>query len=98
MRKLWTKLIGAMVMVFLVFPEIAMAAGAKGAPLIVVAHTTKLAGWRAYFANLYNDDLVLFTVFTAIAVPLAGAFLGLITDYFMGKTGIDLTHRELKEH
>jgi hypothetical protein len=97
MRKWWTILM-VVVAALVVLPEIAMAAGGKAAPLIVVAHTTKASGLMAWWANLYNDNMLAFTMLTGCAVPLAGALLGIIGDVLMGLTGIDLKSRELAEH
>jgi hypothetical protein len=98
MRKLFVKLIVAVTALFVMLPDIAMAAAGKAAPLVVVAHTTKLTGISAWWANLYNDNMFMFTVLSGIFIPLAGAFLGLIGDFLMSLTGIDLTKRELAEH
>ncbi|MBA4348734.1 MAG: hypothetical protein C0415_01915 [Thermodesulfovibrio sp.] len=97
MRKLWIGLL-IIVAALSVLPEVAMAAGGKAAPLVVVAHTTKLTGLLAWWANMYNDNMFMFTILSGIFIPLAGAFLGLIGDFLMGLTGIDLTKRELVEH
>jgi hypothetical protein len=98
MRKLFARLVLLAVAVSVILPDIAMAAAAKAAPLVVVAHSTKLVGLLAWWANLYNDNMFVFTVLTGVFIPLAGAFLGLIGDFLMGLSGIDLTKRELAEH
>jgi hypothetical protein len=97
MRKLWIGLLAA-VAALSVLPEVAMAAAKKAAPLVVVAHTTKLTGILAWWANMYNDNMLMFTILSGIFIPLAGALLGIIGDFLMSLTGIDLTKRELAEH
>lgn len=98
MRRLLAKLILAVTALFVMLPDIAMAAAGKAAPLVVVSHSTKLTGIMAWWSNLYNDNMFMFTILTGIFIPLAGATLGLIGDLLMGLTGIDLTKRELVEH
>jgi len=97
MGKFLTGLIILAVAVFVFLPEIAMAKE-KVAPLIIVAHTTKLTGLQAWWANLYNESPLVFTILTGCVVPIVGVILGLIGDWLMSLTGIDLTKRELVEH
>ena len=68
------------------------------APLVVVSHTTKLSGLNAWWANLYNDNMVLFTILTIVFISVFGVILGTLADFIMHRTGIDLRKRELKEH
>lgn len=96
MRKLWVRLIVLAGAVFVLIPEIAMAAKEK-VTFVVVAHTTKLAGMQALWANIYNDDPILFTVITGVAIPLFGASFGVLADRIMHYSGIDLRTRELAE-
>lgn len=98
MRKLFVKLTVLAITMFVMLPNIAMAAAGKAAPLVVVAHTTALTGILAWWANLYNDNMFMFTILSGVFIPLAGAFLGLIGDFLMSLTGVDLTKRELAEH
>jgi len=98
MRKLFARLVLLAVAVSVMLPDIAMAAAGKAAPLVVVSHTTKLTGILAWWSNMYNDNMFMFTILTGIFIPLAGAFLGLIGDFLMGLTGINLRERELAEH
>lgn len=93
MKRFWTMLI-TFVAVFL--PGVALAA--KKAPLVVVSHTTKLKGLNAWWANLYNDDMVMFTVLTIAFISAFGTILGVGADLIMSKSGLDLKSRELKEH
>lgn len=66
--------------------------------LVVVAHTAGLSGLSLYWANIYNDNMFLFTIFTGCIVPVAGLLLGWLGDWLLGLTGIDLSKRELAEH
>jgi len=70
----------------------------KAAPLVVVAYTKGLSGLSLWWANLYNDNMLLFTILTGCVTPIAGIILGFIGDFLLGLTGIDLTKRELAEH
>lgn len=81
-----------------VFPNIALAAGKKAAPLVVVAYTKGLTGLNLWWANLYNDNMLLFTILTGCVTPVAGILIGFVADILLGLTGIDLTKRELAEH
>ena len=98
MRKLWIKLTGVMVMALMVIPNIVLAAGPKAALLVIVADTRKLSGWEAWFANLYNESHLYFTIVTVVTIPIVGVLLGLLADLVMTHIGIDLKSRELSEH
>jgi hypothetical protein len=98
MLRLLKNIFSFMVMAVLLAPSIALAAGEKAAPLVVVADTRKFTGWEAWWTNLYNESHFWFTVVTVITVPVVGLIFGLITDLIMGHIGIDLTSRELAEH
>jgi len=96
MKKLWVKLFLLATALSVFLP--AIAAAAKKAPLVVVAHTTKLTGMQALWGNIYNDDPVLFTIITGVLIPIFGCTFGIVADFIMGYTGIDLKTRELREH
>ena len=98
MRKLWIKLTGVITMATMVVPGLVMAAGEKASLLVIVADTRKLTGWEAWFANLYNESHVYFTIVTVVAIPIIGVILGLLADLVMSNIGIDLKSRELSEH
>jgi hypothetical protein len=79
--------------------QTAFAAGGGGAaPLIIVADTRKLSGMMAWWANLYNESHVYFTIATIIIIPIVGMIFGLLADWVMHFVGIDLKSRELAEH
>jgi hypothetical protein len=98
MRKLWIRLTGIMAMALMVLPDAVMAAGEKASLLVIVADTRKLSGWEAWFANLYNESHLYFTIVTVIAIPIIGVILGFLADLVMSRIGIDLKSRELSEH
>lgn len=79
-------------------PTLAMAAGDKAEALIVVADTRVLTGIHLYFADLYNENMWLFAVWSVVLTTFLGVVLGAIMDVVMKMTGIDLTKRSLVEH
>lgn len=93
-----TNIISFAFMAVLLAPSLALAAGEKAAPLVVVADTRKFTGWEAWWTNLYNESHLWFTVVTVITIPIVGLLFGVITDFIMAHIGIDLTSRELAEH
>jgi hypothetical protein len=98
MRKLWAKIVSLGFMAILLLPEIALAAGPKAAPLVVVADTRKFSGWEAWWTNLYNESHLYFALLTVIIIPVVGLIFGLLADVIMGHIGLDLKHRDLAEH
>ena len=98
MRKMWFKLTGMITMTFLVIANTALAGGEKASLLVIVADTRKLSGWEAWFANLYNESHVYFTILTVVSIPIIGVIFGVLADLVMSKIGIDLKSRELSEH
>lgn len=98
MRKLWSKIMFLGVTAVLALPELAAAAGPKAAPVVIVADTRFFSGWEGWWGQVYNDSHVYFTLLTYATILILGLSFGFLTDYLMGKTGIDLKSRELKEH
>ncbi len=98
MQRLWKKVISFGWMFILLAPGLALAAAEKAAPLVVVADNRRLTGWEAWYANLYNESHVYFTLITVISIPIIGLLFGVIADLVMGHIGIDLHSRELAEH
>ena len=77
----------------------ALAAGGGGAaPIVIVADTRRLSGIMAWWANLYNESHVYFTILTIVIIPLVGVIFGVMADFVMSHIGIDLKSRELAEH
>jgi len=99
MKKLWTKLVGIVVGLYVLLPAMALAAGGGPvAPLVIVADTRKLSGIMAFWANLYNESHTQFTILTVLLIPTIGVCFGVIADIVMSHIGIDLKSRELSEH
>ena len=98
MRELWIRLTGVIAMALMVIPDVVLAAGEKASLLVIVADTRKLTGWQAWFANLYNESHLYFTIVTVAAIPIIGVILGFLADLVMSRIGIDLKSRELSEH
>ncbi|MDI6790490.1 MAG: hypothetical protein QME44_07370 [Thermodesulfobacteriota bacterium] len=98
MRKLWAKIASFGVMILLLLPELALAAGPKAAPLVIVADTRKFTGWEAWWTNLYNESHLYFALLTIAIIPTIGVLFGVVADLIMSHIGIDLKSRELAEH
>jgi hypothetical protein len=98
MKNLWKRIIGFGFMVILLAPGLALAAGPKAAPLVIVADTRKFTGWEAWWTNLYNESHFYFTLITVVTIPVVGFLFGVLADLIMGHIGIDLKSRELAEH
>jgi hypothetical protein len=98
MRKGLARLLSWAGFFLLLLPEWAMAAAEKAAALVIVADTRKLTGWEAWWANLYNESHVYFTLVTVVSIPIIGVIFGVLADLVMSRIGIDLKSRELAEH
>jgi hypothetical protein len=93
------KVLFASILTFvLMAPAMAFAAGGGGAPIVMVADTRKLSGIMAWWANLYNESHLYFTILTVILIPLIGVIFGVLADIIMHFIGIDLKSRDLAEH
>jgi hypothetical protein len=90
---------GALLAVLPLLPSLAWAAGGGGATdIVVVADTRQLTGANFYFAELYNDNMWMFAAWAVILTTGCGAVLGVLMDFIMKRTGIDLTKRSIVEH
>lgn len=100
MKKLWAGLVGLWSLVALFMPKIAAAAGGgAAAPVVIVADTRRLGGVLSWWANVYNESHMQFTLLTIVLIPLIGVIFGVIADFIMSHiVGIDLKSRELAEH
>jgi hypothetical protein len=78
--------------------QVALAAGGGGEPIVIVADSRKLSGIMAWWANLYNESHLYFTVLTVILIPVIGVVFGVLADIIMHFVGIDLSSRDLAEH
>ena len=68
-------------------------------PLLdAVADTRRLDGIMLWWAQMYNDSHLYFTILTIIIIPTVGCIFGFLADVVMSHIGIDLKHRELAEH
>ena len=76
---------------------ICLMAQEKVASVVIVADSRRLTGLRAWWANLYNESHLEFALLTVLLIPLAGAILGFAADFLMGRLGIDLRSRVLRE-
>jgi heme/copper-type cytochrome/quinol oxidase subunit 2 len=97
--KRMTSLVLSGTSLILLLPALAMAAGGgKIDMMVVVADTRGLPVYEAWWANLYNESHLYFTILTVILIPVIGVVFGTIADFFMKFLGLDLEHRELAEH
>lgn len=95
LHTLWITVLGLV----LCFPVYALAAGGgKMSNVVIVADTRGLDGIMLWWAQMYNDSHLYFTILTIIIIPTTGLIFGLIADVVMGFIGIDLKNRELAEH
>jgi hypothetical protein len=95
----WKALLAGLTTFLLLAPAAAFAAGGGGdAPMVIVADTRKLTGIMAWWANLYNESHLYFTIMTVILIPLIGVIFGVLADIIMHFIGIDLKSRDLAEH
>jgi hypothetical protein len=78
--------------------QTALAAGGGGEPIVIVADSRKLTGLMAWWANLYNESHLYFTLLTVVLIPIIGVIFGVLADYIMHFIGIDLSSRDLAEH
>jgi hypothetical protein len=97
MKKRLYRIWWALTTLLLLAPSWALAAGGKGAPVVIVADTRKLEGMMAWWANLYNESHFYFTVATVVMIPVVGMLFGILADIVMNWIGIDLKSRELAE-
>jgi len=97
-RRLWTLIVGLLGMGLGWIPDWVWAGGEKAANLVIVADTRRVSGIMKYFANLYNTNTLLFALWAVVLTVLYGALLGLLMDWLVSRTGIDLKTRKIIEH
>ena len=78
--------------------QTALAAGGGGQPIVIVADSRKLSGVMGWWANLYNESHLYFTLLTIVLIPVIGVVFGVLADIVMHFIGIDLKSRDLAEH
>lgn len=98
MKRWWKKLLCLVILAGILMPGIALAGGEKAAPIVIVADTRHLDGMLLWWANLYNESHLYFTIVTVLLIPSIGVIFGVIADFVMKHIGIDLKSRELAEH
>lgn len=75
--------------------------GAGGEPataIVFVADSRGRPGWLAWCINLYNEAPWQFTLLTVVIIPVTGVILGVVADFVMARSGINLKSRVLGEH
>jgi len=80
-----------------VFPANLLRAAEQKVEAVIVADSRHLTGITAWFANLFNESHLYFAVLTVVLIPLAGVILGSLADLLMGRIGINLKSRALRE-
>lgn len=68
-----------------------------GGNVVIVADTRKLDGIMAWWANMYNESHLEFTILTIIIIPVTGLIFGILADAVMSHIGIDLKTRKTSE-
>ncbi len=87
-----SKLVAVVLIPLSVFAE-----GGKTSSVVIVADSRNLTGILGWWANLYNESHLYFALLTVLVIPLAGIILGSLADLLMGRIGIDLKSRKLRE-
>lgn len=82
----------------LLLPSSLWAAGPKAADIVVVADTRRVEGVMKYFSDLYNTNIWLFAAWAVFLTAAFGGFLGVLMDFIMSRTGLDLKSRKIVEH
>ncbi len=98
MKRLWTKISGLFLMMCIILPEIALAAGEKAEAVVIVSDTRRLSGLLKWWGDLYNESHLYFALLTVVLIPVIGLIFGVIADIIMHTIGIDLESRDLAEH
>jgi hypothetical protein len=99
MKRYMSRMMSFCVMSFLLLPALAFGAGGPASMLVVVADTRRVdGGIERYFANLYNTNILLFAIWAVVLTAAWGAILGVIMDFIMSRTGLDLKSRKIIEH
>jgi len=96
MKKINHCLILLVITSFCLLPCLAQSSDGSASPLVFVADSRNLSGWAAWYANLYNDSRGLFTLLTVVLIPIVGLLFGLIAEFIMARSGLDLETKERK--
>jgi hypothetical protein len=97
MRKKWFYVVVGAALLVLV-PGLVWASGESAGELVVVADTRHLSGFSLFIARLYNENIWLFAVCAVVLTTALGAVLGLLMDFIMSRTGLDLGKTRKVEH
>jgi hypothetical protein len=99
MIRICSRLLLFLVSAYLLLPDLILAAGEKADRLVVVADIRRVH-WSVskFFVDVYNTNPIMFGIYCIIITAALGGVLGLITDFIMKRTGIDLTTRKIVEH
>ena len=62
-RKWWSVVFGGLMGLW---PSLVLAAGQKATDIVVVADTRHLTGFSHYLANLYNENMWLFALWSVV--------------------------------
>ncbi|MGA2269865.1 MAG: DVU0150 family protein [Bryobacteraceae bacterium] len=76
----------------------AKAAEGGGEYIVLVADSRRFTGWRAWWANVYNESHLHFTLLTIITIPVLGLLMGKLTSFVLSRMGVNLKSRVLAEH
>ena len=98
MRKICSALAACALWLLVFMPSLALAAKKGAANVVIVADTRRLDGIMLWWAQMYNDSHLYFTILTIIIIPVVGCIFGVLADIVMSHIGIDLKHRSLAEH
>ncbi|SFM84279.1 DVU0150 family protein [Thermodesulforhabdus norvegica] len=99
MEKIKKKLMGLIGFLFIFAPSMVWAGGGKASMLVVVADTRRISNpILHYFANMYNTNITLFAFWAVVLTAAYGCLLGLLMDFIMARTGLDLKTRKIIEH
>ena len=77
-------------------PAIAAEAGSEY--IVLVADSRRFTGARAWWANVYNESHMSFTILTIVTIHLLGQLMGKITSLILSRMGVNLKSRVLAEH
>jgi ABC-type Fe3+ transport system permease subunit len=81
-------------------PSLSWAAGGGEVTEIVVVADTRViqSGILKYFADTYNSNILVFAIWSVVLTAVYGVILGVLMDFIMSKTGLDLKSRKIIEH
>lgn len=99
MVRIFSRLLAFLASAYLLLPDLILAAGEKADMLVVVADSRRVT-WSVskFFVDVYNTNPFMFGIYCVILTAILGGVLGLVTDFIMKRTGIDLTSRKIVEH